>query len=48
MLGIAQEFAPLELRTVETHRANLFAKLGLSSSLELDRFLREHGLRDAS
>ena len=41
---IAQELAPLELRTVETHRAHLFAKLGLSSSLELDRYLREHGL----
>jgi len=41
---IAQELAPLELRTVETHRAHMFAKLGFSSSLELDRFLREHGL----
>ena len=41
---IALELAPLELRTVETHRAHMFAKLGFSSSLELDRFLREHGL----
>jgi len=41
---IALELAPLELRTVETHRAHVFAKLGLSNSHELDRFLREHGL----
>ena len=41
---IAQELAPLEQRTVETHRAHVFAKLGLSNSHELDRFLREHGL----
>jgi FixJ family two-component response regulator len=41
---IALELAPLEQRTVETHRAHMFAKLGFSSSLELDRFLREHGL----
>ncbi|MGJ7527481.1 response regulator transcription factor [Variovorax sp. GB1P17] len=41
---IALELAPLELRTVETHRAHVFAKLSLSNSHELDRFLREHGL----
>jgi len=41
---IALELAPLEQRTVETHRAHVFAKLGLSNSHELDRFLREHGL----
>lgn len=41
---IALDLAPLELRTVETHRAHVFAKLGLLSSLELDRFLREHEL----
>lgn len=41
---IALELAPLELRTVETHRAHVFAKLGLSNSHELDRFLREHAL----
>ncbi|SCX57337.1 response regulator transcription factor [Variovorax sp. EL159] len=41
---IALELAPLELRTVETHRAHVFAKLGLSNSHELDRFLREYGL----
>ncbi|BEP36881.1 response regulator [Variovorax sp. V59] len=41
---IAQELAPLEQRTVETHRAHVFAKLGLSNSHELDRFLREHSL----
>ena len=41
---IAQELAPLEQRTVETHRAHVFAKLGLANSHQLDRFLREHGL----
>lgn len=41
---IALELAPLEQRTVETHRAHVFAKLGLSNSHELDRFLRQHGL----
>lgn len=41
---IALELAPLEQRTVETHRAHVFAKLGLSNSHELDRFLRAHGL----
>ncbi|MCX7278753.1 MAG: response regulator [Burkholderiales bacterium] len=41
---IALDLAPLELRTVETHRAHVFAKLGLSNSHELDRFLRENAL----
>jgi FixJ family two-component response regulator len=41
---IAQELAPLEQRTVETHRAHTFAKLGVANSHQLDRFLREHGL----
>jgi FixJ family two-component response regulator len=41
---IAQELAPLEQRTVETHRAHVFAKLGLANSHQLDRFLREHSL----
>ena len=41
---IALSLAPLELRTVETHRAHVFAKLNLSNSHELDRFLREHAL----
>ncbi|XAH23863.1 response regulator [Xylophilus sp. GW821-FHT01B05] len=41
---IALELAPLEQRTVETHRAHVFAKLGLSNSHQLDRFLREHGV----
>jgi two-component system response regulator TtrR len=39
---IALDLAPLELRTVETHRAHVFAKLGLSNSHELERFLREN------
>ncbi|WP_394788079.1 response regulator transcription factor [Rhodoferax sp.] len=41
---IALDLAPLELRTVETHRAHVFAKLGLSNSHELERFLRENGI----
>ncbi len=41
---IALELAPLEQRTVETHRAHTFAKLGVANSHQLDRFLREHGL----
>ena len=39
---IALDLAPLELRTVETHRAHVFSKLELSNSHELERFLREH------
>lgn len=35
---------PLEPRTVETHRAHVFAKLGVANSHELDRLIREHGL----
>lgn len=41
---IAQELAPVELRTIETHRAHVFAKLGVANSHRLYRFLREHGL----
>jgi len=41
---IALDLAPLELRTVETHRAHVFAKLGLANSNELDRFLRDNEL----
>nr|WP_233168133.1 response regulator [Xylophilus sp. ASV27] len=41
---IALELAPLEQRTVETHRAHVFAKLGLVNSHQLDRFLRESGV----
>lgn len=41
---IARDLAPLEPRTVETHRAHVFAKLGVSNSNELDRFLRDHEL----
>ncbi len=41
---IALDLAPLELRTVETHRAHVFAKLDLSNSHELERFLRENAL----
>lgn len=41
---IALDLAPLEPRTVETHRAHVFAKLVLSNSNELDRFLRDNEL----
>ena len=41
---IARQLAPIEPRTIESHRAHIFAKLGLSNSNELDRFLREHAL----
>ena len=41
---IAMELSPIELRTVETHRARAFAKLAMTNSRELDRFLREHSL----
>lgn len=41
---IALDLATLELRTVETHRAHVFAKLGVANSNELDRFLRDHEL----
>ncbi len=34
----------ISVRTVETHRANLMDKLGLSSRVELVRYAREHGL----
>ena len=35
---------PMEPRTVETHRANIFAKLDVVNSNELDRFMRDNGL----
>jgi len=41
---IAQLLTPIEPRTVETHRAHVFAKLGLANSHELDRFIRDHAL----
>jgi FixJ family two-component response regulator len=41
---IALDLAPLELRTVETHRAHVFAKLAVANSNELDRFLRDNEL----
>ena len=33
---------PCEPRTVETHRAKVYAKLGLVHPTELDRFIRDH------
>ena len=41
---IARELAPIETRTVETHRAHAQSKLGLSSPTEIEKFLREHQL----
>jgi DNA-binding NarL/FixJ family response regulator len=35
---------PMEPRTVETHRANIFAKLDVANSNELDHFMRDNGL----
>jgi hypothetical protein len=32
------------VRAVETHRANVRLKLGLSSPPEIDRFIRDYGL----
>lgn len=40
------EALSISVRTVETHRANLTAKLHLSSRVELVRYAREHGLLD--
>ena len=34
----------ISIRTVEGHRANIYAKLGLRSRVELVRFAKEHGL----
>jgi FixJ family two-component response regulator len=39
---IARELAPLMTRTVETHRAHVFAKLNIGNSTQLDRFFRDH------
>jgi FixJ family two-component response regulator len=35
---------PMEPRTVETHRAHIFAKLDVANSNELDRFIRDNVL----
>lgn len=42
---IARQLTPTcDPRTIETHRARVFAKLELPNSNALDRFIREHGL----
>lgn len=38
---IARELKTIDPRTVESHRARVFSKLGVSNSNELDRFLRQ-------
>ncbi|HEX7182822.1 MAG TPA: response regulator transcription factor [Thermoanaerobaculia bacterium] len=38
------ELLTLSIRTVESHRANLMGKLGLSSRVELVTYAEEHGL----
>jgi two-component system, NarL family, response regulator NreC len=38
----------LSVRTVETHRANLMAKLGVTTRVEMVRYAKEHNLIDKS
>ena len=38
------ELLALSVRTIESHRANLMGKLGLSSRVELVTYAEEHGL----
>jgi two-component system response regulator NreC len=40
----AAEVLVISVRTVETHRANIMAKLGLGGRVELVRYAMEHGL----
>ncbi len=41
---IARELAPIETRTVDTHRAHLYEKLGMSNPIEIDRLIRDNEL----
>jgi two-component system, LuxR family, response regulator TtrR len=41
---VARDLGTLEPRTVETHRAHIFAKTGFDSSVQLSHFLRDHSL----
>lgn len=38
---------PINYRTIENHRSNVYLKLGLENSNELQKFLRDNGLTDA-
>ncbi len=38
---------PINYRTVENHRSNVYSKLGLENSNELQKFLRDNGLTEA-
>ena len=38
---------PINYRTIENHRSNVYLKLGLENSNELQKFLRDNGLADA-
>lgn len=38
---------PINYRTIENHRSNVYSKLGLENSNELQKFLRDNGLTDA-
>jgi DNA-binding NarL/FixJ family response regulator len=38
------ELLALSIRTIESHRANLMGKLGLTSRVELVTYAEEHGL----
>ncbi len=38
---------PINYRTIENHRSNVYTKLGLENSNELQKFLRDNGLTDA-
>ena len=46
MLTARDANRPITYRTIENHRSNVYAKLGLENSNELQKFLRDNGLTD--